>query len=119
MLVQLTVVLLVALIGAFAVSFGFRHAPRRWSFWTLLIVLFALGLGVSLWARPVGPLVYGFAWLPVVMGTLVVVFLMLAVGWTPAPESRGASPEQVGGAARVFLWFLMASLAVLLVAGMM
>lgn len=109
---QLFVVFLVALVGAFAVSFGYRR-HRPWSFWTLLGILFLVGLAVSLWVQPVGPLVYGFAWLPVVMGTLIIVFLMLALGGSP-PETRGDTEpyQRVEGAASIFIWFLIAALGI-------
>lgn len=116
MLVQILFVALIAFLAAFAVSFGYRRR-RPWSFWTLLGVLFLAGLTISLWVQPVGPVVYGFAWLPVVTGAFLIVLLMLALGTRP-PETRGdAEPAaRVEGAASIFLWFLVGALGITVVA---
>jgi hypothetical protein len=113
---ELALIFVIALLMALAVSFGYRHR-RPWSFGTILGVLFLVGLTVAIWARPVGPVVYGFAWLPVFMGSLVVALLMLALG-TPRSE-RTAEVEthaRVEGAGAIYIWFLMGSLAVILIA---
>ena len=114
---DLALVFVIALLMALAVSFGYRQR-RPWSFWTILAVLFLVGLVVSVWARPAGPLIYGFAWLPVFMGSLVVTLLMLALGtapsdWTAEGESSVPRMERAGG---IYVWFLLGSLAVLLLA---
>lgn len=113
---DLALVFVIALLMALAVSFGYRHR-RPWSFGTTLGVLFLVGLTVAVWARPVGPLVYGFAWLPVFMGSLVVALLMLALATPRAGRMAEGDPAaRIEGAGAIYIWFLMGALTVMLIA---
>lgn len=115
-LVDLGLIFVIALLMALAVSFGYRHR-RPWSFWTILGVLFLVGLTLAIWVRPVGPVIYGFAWLPVFMGSLVVALLMLALGTTPGERTvEGDAVPRIEGAGAIYVWFLLGSLALILIA---
>ena len=113
---DLALVFVIAVLMALAVSFGYRQR-RPWSFWTILGVLFLVGLVVAVWARPAGPLIFGFAWLPVFMGSLVVALLMLALGTAPgAGNAEGETVPRMERAGGIYVWFLLGSLAILLLA---
>lgn len=116
LLVDVGLIFVIALLMALAVSFGYRRR-RPWSFWTILGVLFLVALTLAVWVRPVGPLIYGFAWLPVFMGSLVVALLMLAVGTSPGERMvTGDSSPRIEGVGAIYIWFLLGSLALVLIA---
>lgn len=111
--------LLVAVVLATTLTFAFRSRMRGWGFWPLFGVLFLGGAAVALWVEPIGPVVYGFAWVPVVVGTLMIALMMLALATpprTPAVRTNGELSDDAVEASWAFLSFLMLALGVLLLA---
>lgn len=111
-------VFLVALLIGLALALLFAYGlgrPGPWDgfLWVFLIV-FLGAWAIGLWVEPVGPVVWGVAWVPIFFGALLLALLIAAVPPTthtgpPAPE---AEPERAETAAAVglFFWVLLMGL---------
>lgn len=78
----------VALIAAAIFYYGLgRRAP--WSaFWIFLLIFFFTAWAGSIWMQPVGPLIWGFAFLPVL-------FLVILVGLILAAASGDRTTRRI------------------------
>lgn len=117
MIAEILFVVLLSVVLATIVGLGFRrHAP--WNFWGTFAVLVLAGVAIAAWVQPVGPLVYGFAWAPVVIGTLLIATLMLAAssrqppGQEEAPEGPAGHTDPVAASLGGMFWFLVVALAI-------
>lgn len=109
--VALLVVLVFALIGQRG-PFG----EIGWFFALVFLSAWAFGA----WAAPVGPFLWGVAWIPFLFGALLVAFLLAALSTPPrVPPARGATAEEspdTGPAAAVavgvFFWLTILLLVI-------
>lgn len=112
--------LLIALIIAFFLSlfiaFGFRKKHPFGVFWLFFLIIFLTTLAAGFWIRPIGPIIIGFAWIPVFAATLLVAILIAAS--TP-DESYNAIKEKGNGEMKtnLFFWILIVFLMLLIIAG--
>lgn len=116
--VILALVLALIIAGVFTYGLG-RPAPWGGFLW-LLLVIFLVGWAVALWAQPVGPVVWGAAWVPVLFAGLIVALLIATLA-APTPRLRtpSASEEEAVAAAGIGLlfWILLALLFVAIAFG--
>ena len=133
--VDITVVMAIALILTAVFAGGFRRTGPWEGWWVFFLVVVLGGWMAALWARPIGPPVYGVAWLPILCVGLVLALLMAAA--TPPREHRidRGSPEDLdhpstadqprGDTAEVaravtlsmFFWIMILGLLVAIVVG--
>ncbi len=119
------------LLFVFAIAFiltlvfaGGLRRPGPWTgwWWFFLIVLFG-GWMAALWAEPIGPPLWGVAWLPIFWMALLLALLLAAA--TPPPPSVPAAPPTEGErkaaatavALGVFFWILLIGLLITVVVG--
>lgn len=61
------------------------------SFWSFLLVLVLAGLAAGLWITPVGPVMWGVAWVPTIMA--IIIFALLLGAASPSREKKNATNE--------------------------
>lgn len=59
------------------------------SFWSFLLVLVLAGLAAGLWIAPVGPVMWGVAWVPTLMA--IIIFALLLGAASPRKEEPAAT----------------------------
>ena len=105
----------VLFVAVFAIAFD-RRGPWSGIGWFFLIVLLG-AWAVGVWAEPVGPLLWGAAWVPILFGALFIALLVAAIPPTPTRPVEVTEPETAGAAAAVglFFWLLLLLLLVAIV----
>ncbi|MFO7893117.1 MAG: hypothetical protein R6U63_05250 [Longimicrobiales bacterium] len=105
--------LLLALIFAYGLG---RTGPWGGFVWFFLVV-FLTAWAVGLWVEPVGPALWGAAWVPILFGALFVALLVAAIPPRPARPADVAEPDAVGTAAAVglFFWLLVVILLIAII----
>ncbi|MDX1667309.1 MAG: hypothetical protein R3350_08770 [Saprospiraceae bacterium] len=101
------------------------------NFWILLLILFLIMWGASLWFNPVGPMWYGVAWLDLVFIGLIVALLLAAAGeanargGTKIAESEEVDLTREAKQDRaaitmfgIFFWLFVAALTATIVVGL-
>lgn len=111
--------ILIALIIAFFLSlfiaFGFRKNHPFGVFWLFFLIIFLTTLAAAFWILPVGPIIIGFAWIPIFAATLLVALLIAA---STSDEPLKASKEGNGEVkTNQFLWLLIGFLILMIIAG--
>lgn len=109
----------------FTLALG-RRGP--WSSWLLFfIVVFLAAWAAGLWIYPVGPVLAGVSWLPILAAAFMVALLLAAMAGpvrppaerppneVPSEFERGRRPD--GDGVDIFLWLLLALLAILIILG--
>ncbi len=94
----------------------FKSSGPWGTFWSFLLILILAGLAAEAWITPVGPVIWGFAWIPTLLVILIVALLLAAATPTPHRRRRELNLEKeeepseeetaaiaVGG----FFWILM------------
>lgn len=66
---------LIALALSLFIAYGFRNGPLR-NFWLSFLVIFLGIWAAGLWIRPVGPVVYGVAWVPLFFVGMLITALL-------------------------------------------
>ena len=59
------------------------------SFWTFLLVLVLAGVTAGLWITPVGPLIWGIAWVPTLLA--IIIFALLLGAASPRKKKPAAT----------------------------
>ena len=80
--VLLTVLAAVIISAVF--YYVFKSTGPWESFWTFLLVLVLAGLAAGLWITPVGPVMWGVAWVPILMA--IIIFALLLGAASPRKE---------------------------------
>ncbi|MFW5774204.1 MAG: hypothetical protein ACOCWD_05935 [Tangfeifania sp.] len=79
---------LLTVVAAVIISAIFYYALKStgpWeSFWTFMLVLSLAGLAAGLWIAPVGPVIWGVAWVPTLMA--IIIFALLLGAASPRKE---------------------------------
>jgi hypothetical protein len=125
LMTEILFALLVAGILTAVFAGGFRRrGPWASGIWFFVVVLLAAWVG-GVWARPVGPPIWGLYWVPFLWIGLLFALLLAAASPTPPPrrlqEPGGQPPGEVSAAAPTsvavgwFLWALLIGLALGLV----
>lgn len=118
---MLGVIVLALLLGltAYGIFYWGRHPLRPLEKSMVAFTAFLATLAIAIWAKPVGPLLWGIAWLPIVVGFFFVVgFVALGAskfgGREPGIDvSEKGSGLIFGSAALIWLLTICLSLAVL------
>lgn len=121
--------LILALIVAAIFHYGFGRSGPWGPFWTFLLVLFFAAWAGSLWIEPVGPVIYGFAWLPTLFWIFIVALIIIAAAGedrttrptgTEIPET-GVPESEVGTAAALglFFWILLGLFVIAILIGLL
>lgn len=115
-LVELMTALAVALLltAVFAVGLRSRGLWRTWLIFFGLVLLAAWAGGV--WIPPIGPPMLGVYWMPFLFVGLIIALLWAVTSRSPtAPGERpprAEMEEEVDTTFSVFVWILMAGLAI-------
>lgn len=120
---ELLLALIFGLIIAAAFAYGLgRPAPWGGFLWFFLVI-FLVGWVVALWVEPVGPAVWGIAWLPVLFAGLLVALLIAALA-APAPRPSGAvapaaeaAADETAAGVGLFFWLLLVVLFIAIALG--
>ncbi len=62
------------------------------SFWTFMLVLVLAGLAAGLWIVPAGPIIWGVAWIPILMVMIIVALLLGAA--SPRKQKRVSTKRE-------------------------
>ncbi len=126
--VEIVIVFFIALAIASLFFYGFRSRGPWGAFWVFLLILFLSAWVGRLWLTPAGPVLWGFAWLPVMFFVLIIA-LAIAVA-SPREEDRTVDYEPetgteiresdrgVAAVFGVFFWTLLIVLIVAVIAGL-
>lgn len=123
--------LVIALIIGALFYYGFkRRGP--WAFWVFLLILFFTAWAGSFWIEPAGPLIWGFAWLPIFFWVFIVALVIAAAGETSATSryerttdvettDREITESEAGAAAAfgIFFWVLLGILLAAIIIGLL
>lgn len=118
--------LIIALIIASIFYYGLGRRGPWGAFWAFLLILFFAGWAGSLWIAPAGPVLWGYAWLPIIFWVFMVA-LIIAVA-TPSDRpveydetTSEPSTGEAGAAAALglFFWILLALLVAAILIGLL
>ena len=86
--------ILVTVLAAIIVSVLFYYVFKStgpWeSFWIFLLILVLAGLAAGLWITPVGPVIWGIAWVPTIMA--IIIFALLLGAASPPRAKKAEQP---------------------------
>jgi hypothetical protein len=126
---EIFLTILIALLVGTLFYFVFKTTGPWGTFWTFALILILVGLAAAIWIEPVGPLIYDFAWLPILF--VILIFALILAAATPprkrsrdldldtpttGKESSGADVAAVA-ALGIFFWFLLIFLFVAVLVG--
>lgn len=80
-----------AIIVSVLFYYVFKSTGPWESFWAFLLILVLAGLAAGLWITPVGPVMWGVAWVPTIM--VIIIFALLLGAASPPREKKA---EQSG-----------------------
>lgn len=127
-------ILLIALVIASLFYYGFGRRGPWGAFWVFLLILFLAAWAGRLWIAPAGPVIWGYAWLPLIFWVFIVALLIGAVSGDDRVESRRydrttattdreiAETEPEAGAAAafgLFFWILLSFLIIAILIGLL
>lgn len=75
--------------------YGFSARGPWGSFWTFFLILLLIIWAASLWTRPVGPVYWGIAWVPLFFIGLIFALLLAAVPTYGAPPEEEVTEEDL------------------------
>lgn len=109
--IQITAVILIALLVGSLFYYGFRRRGPWGTFWSFILIIFLGVLLFDVYADPVGPIYYGIAWFDLIVIGILFAFLLGAAG-RRYPKDPATEPEtaDAGGAAIAigyFFWGLV------------
>lgn len=125
--------LVIALIVAAVFYYGFNRRGPWGAFWTFLLILFFAAWAGSFWIEPAGPVIWGFAWLPLFFWVFIVALIIGVATGEDRTSSRydttrtsettetEVSETEAGTAAAlgIFFWILLALLIVAIIIGLL
>lgn len=114
---------------AFFITLFFVYALRirgPWgNLWTFFIVLLLAALAANIWIAPIGPNFRGIYWLPPLVATLFIAFLLAASSPPPRPRNRIKQQSQEfiekkasALAIGFFFWFVVTFMLILVLIGL-
>lgn len=140
---EVLLILIIALVIGAIFYYGLGRRGPYGAFWAFLLILFLAGLAGRFWITPAGPVVWGFAWLPMIFWIFIIALLIAAATPTqdeqidPARDQervvsrsdatrsardRRTAEDRVEGAGAVavfgiFFWILLLLLIMAIIAG--
>ncbi len=116
----------IALIIGSIFSFGFKRSGPWGVFWIFILLLFFAALAARLWVAPIGPVYYGFTWVPTIFFVFLFALLITAsaepnyrTGNLP-PKKLSSEEEEIkaGPVLGIFFWIMMVFLLIAIIAGL-
>lgn len=83
-------ILLSLLVGSFF-YYVFKYTGPWGSYWTFVATLILAGLVAAVWIEPVGPMIYNFAWAPMLI--VILIFALFLAAASPT-RYRTQNPER-------------------------
>lgn len=113
--------LLIGLALALVFAYGFGRTGPWGGFVWFFLVVFLGAWAIGLWVEPVGPPLWGVAWVPILIGALLIALLIAAIPPAePAPRRAAATDpvadvETAAAASAIGLFFWVLLMALVLV----
>ncbi len=85
-------ILLALMVGSFF-YYVFKYTGPWGSYWTFVVTLILAGLVAAVWIEPVGPMIYNFAWAPIL---IVILIFALFLAATSPRRYRTSNPARKG-----------------------
>lgn len=140
---EVLLILIIALVIGAIFYYGLGRRGPYGAFWAFLLILFLAGLAGRFWITPAGPVIWGFAWLPMIFWIFIIALLIGAATPTRDEEidpstdqerivsrsdatrsarDRRIAEDRVEGAGAVavfgiFFWILLLLLIMAIIAG--
>lgn len=135
-------ILILALVIGAIFYYGLGRRGPWGAFWVFLLILFLAGMAGRYWVTPAGPVIWGYAWLPLIFWIFMIA-LLIGIA-TPVQDERIDTPrdrdriisstderradldaasepeaDAAGAAAAfgIFFWFILLMLIIAIVAG--
>ncbi len=135
-------ILILALVIGAIFFYGFGRRDPWGAFWVFLLILFLAGMAGRYWVTAAGPVIWGYAWLPLIFWIFMIA-LLIGIA-TPVQDERIDAPrdreriisssdeqraerdapseqeaEAAGAAAAfgIFFWFILLMLIIAILAG--
>lgn len=91
---EILLILVIALVIGAIFYYGFGRRGPYGAFWAFLLILFLAGLAGRFWITPAGPVVWGFAWLPLIFWVFIIALLIGAATPTEDEEVDPARDQE-------------------------
>ncbi len=75
---QIFVTILLALMVGSFFYYVFKYTGPWGSYWTFVLTLILAGLVAAVWIEPAGPMIYNFAWVPILIVILIFALFLAA-----------------------------------------
>jgi hypothetical protein len=116
--------LVAALLISLVFSLAFNNRGPWGIFWTFFLVIFLAALAGQLWIKPIGPVYWGIAWVPLFAVGLLFAFLLAASVAVSAPKELRKEGEEVkrgeatvAAAVGAFFWLMVIILVLAIAVG--
>jgi hypothetical protein len=70
----------------------FKSTGPWGNFWIFLLILVLAGLAAGLWITPVGPVIWGVAWVPTIMA--IIIFALLLGAASPSRDKQNIISDE-------------------------
>lgn len=91
-LLEILIILIIALLIGSVFYYGFGRRGPYGAFWIFLLILFMAGLAGRYWITPAGPVMWGYAWFPLLFWIFLVAILIAAA--SPAEDDRDTTARE-------------------------
>lgn len=85
-IIEILLILIVAVVIGSIFYYGLGRRGPYGAFWLFLLVLFLAGIAGRFWITPAGPVMWGYAWFPLLFWIFLVAILIAAA--SPAEDDR-------------------------------
>lgn len=127
-IIEFIIVFFIALIIGSVFFYGLNRRGPWGAFWVFLLILVLAAWAGRLWIAPAGPVIWGYAWLPVVFWVLFIALLIGAVSSPTEDRTVDYEPDTkteidendiaVTAVFGLFFWLLLILLAVAIIVGL-
>ena len=120
---ELIFVLALALFLTYIVTGACRRCGPWDNAFIFFIILFFATWSIGVWIVPVGPVLFGFYWLPFLVIAVIISLLLAAVTPSKKPKTAKEAEEiayekvALNKALDIFFWFLIIVLLIALISG--
>ena len=111
---EIILAFVIGLLLALVLAYGFGRTGPWGSFLWFFLVIFLAAWAVGLWVEPVGPVLWGAAWVPILFGALIVALLVAAIPPSETRPAEVAEPQTAATAAALGLFFWLMILVLIL-----
>ena len=112
---EFLLILLLAFVLAAVFAFPLGR-PGPWGgFWWFFLVLFLGTWAIAAWIQPIGPVAWGVAWAPILVGAVLIALLVAAIPPRPTTTPTEVAAEaEAATAIGAFFWMLLLGLLVVI-----